>query len=79
MNSVMTLALVVLFPVACLLTLLGLSWLEDSLDRSIEGDAKPALGPVAASPVVEMAVRRTEPVAEAPATRARLQPSRAAS
>ena len=74
MNSVMTLALVVLFPVACLLTLLGLSWLEDSLERSFEADVEPAT-----RSVVKMSVRRTEPATEPSAPAHRLQPSRAAS
>jgi hypothetical protein len=77
MNSMMTLALVVLFPVACLLALLGLSWLEDSLERSIAGGEKPATN-ADSRPVVEMPVRRTEPAGELSARR-RLQPSRAAS
>jgi len=83
MNSVMTLVLVVLFPVACLLALMGLSWLEDSLVRGIEADAKRAQQ-AAKQAVVEMPARRTGPatgpaVTPVPARRNRLQPSRAAS
>jgi len=83
MNSVMTLALVVIFPVACLLALMGLSWLEDSLMRGIEADAE-AAKQAAKQAVFEMPVRRPEPSAEpVPVSIAvpqqRLQPSRAAS
>ena len=76
MNSVMMMSLVVLFPVACLLGALGLGWLEDTLERRIEADTKRARRAAQRPPVVEMPVRRAEPVAETPR---RLQPSRAAS
>jgi hypothetical protein len=79
MNSVTILALVVLFPPACLLALLALSWLEDSLERGIEADANRAAAVPATSPVVEMAVRRTAPATDAPAPLRRPQPARAAS
>lgn len=73
MNSVLILALVVLFPVACLLALLALDWLEDSLVRGIEADAR-----ASQKSVVEMPVRRTGPAVEA-APGQRLRPTRAAS
>lgn len=72
MNPVTTLALVVLFPVACLLALLGLGWLEDSLERTVEADVKRSGKHTA--PVVEIPVQRTEPALERS-----LRPTRAAS
>ena len=76
MNSVTMMALAVLFPLACLLGVLGLGWLEDSLERGIKADVTRARRGAQRRPVVEMPVRRAEPVAETPR---RLQPSRAAS
>ncbi len=79
MNSMMMMALVVTFPVACMLALLGLDWLEDSLMRSISADAEP-VAKETASAVVEMPVRRAEPAVQpAIAAQHRLQPSQAAS
>lgn len=87
MNSVTMMTLAVLFPVACLLGLLGLGWLEDTLERGMKTDATRARRAARRRPVVEMPVRRAEPVVGMPVRRAepvaetprRLQPSRAAS
>ena len=87
MNSVMMMTLVVLFPLACLLAVLGLGWLEDTLERGFEAGTRRARRAAHRPPVVQMPVRRTEPVVEMPVRRAepvtetprRLQPSRAAS
>ncbi|HET7357742.1 MAG TPA: hypothetical protein VFJ09_13815 [Nocardioidaceae bacterium] len=76
MNSVTMMALVVLFPVACLLGLLGLGWLEENLERGLKADAKRVRRAAQRPPIVEMPMRRAEPAAETPR---RLQPSRAAS